>query len=185
MTEAKRFEKEDFKEGMPDSSFESCTFQSCTFTGANLRQHKFVDCEFHDCELSNVLLTGTVLQDVSFSGCRLLGVHFETLNNILLSFSFTKSTLDYSVFQQLQIHKTSFVACSLREVDFSDADLSGSSFRDAQLTGATFDNTSLMKCDFRGAQGFNISPVNNRIKKAIFDRDNLEGLLTTFGIDVE
>ncbi len=185
MTEAKRFEKEDFKDGMPDNSFESCTFHSCTFTGANLRQHKFVDCEFHDCELSNVLLTGAVLQGVSFVGCRMLGVHFETLNNILLSFSFAKSALDYSMFQGLQIHKTSFVDCSMREVDFSDSDLAGSSFRDSQLTGSTFDNTSLIKCDFRGAQGYIISPVNNRMKKAIFDREGLEGLLIEFGIEVE
>lgn len=185
MIEAKQFDREDFTGGLPDDRFESCTFRACTFIGANMRQHKFVECEFHDCDFSNAMLTGAVMQDVSFAGCKLLGVHFETLNNILLSLSFQKSTLDYSIFQGLQLHKTSFVGCSIREVDFSDADLTSSSFRDSQLTGSTFDNTSLVKCDFRGAQGFTISPVNNRIKKAIFDRENLEGLLTEFGIDVE
>ena len=80
--------------------------------------------------------------------------------------------------------RTPFVACSLKECDFSETDLSETSFRECDLEGAIFDNSILEKCDFQTATGFIIDPEKNRLKNALFSAHNLEGLLTKYQIRI-
>ncbi|MBL0071755.1 MAG: pentapeptide repeat-containing protein [Bacteroidetes bacterium] len=108
---------------------------------------KFIDCTFTDCEMSLVKVHKTAFQDVIFTNCKLMGVHFDDCNHILLFFKFNKCQLDLSSFYRLKLSKTSFQDCSLKEVDFSETDLTASIFRQCDLQLAVFDNTILEKAD--------------------------------------
>lgn len=73
----------------------------------------------------------------------------------------------------------------MQEVDFTEADISEAVFDFCDLERAVFDNSNLEKSDFRTAYNYTINPLNNRMKKARFSRDGLEGLLVGFDIIVE
>jgi uncharacterized protein YjbI with pentapeptide repeats len=79
---------------------------------------------------------------------------------------------------------TSFINCLLKECDFSEADLREADFDSSDLSDATFDQTLLEKADFTSAIGFRIQPDQNRIKGAMFSRDNLAGLLMQYEIKI-
>jgi uncharacterized protein YjbI with pentapeptide repeats len=59
-----------------------------------------------------------------------------------------------------------------------------SNFEDCNLLHAKFDQTNLEKANFETANYFSIDPRKNRIKKAKFSKDNLEGLLDSFEIQI-
>jgi uncharacterized protein YjbI with pentapeptide repeats len=60
--------------------------------------------------------------------------------------------------------------------------LSNAVFQNCDLTGAVFDQTVLEGADLRSALNFTIDPLRNRLKKAVFSRSNLEGLLAGFNL---
>ncbi len=64
--------------------------------------------------------------------------------------------------------KTSFRACHIEEVDFSDSDLSESIFEKCDFTKSIFRNTRLEKTDFTTSFGYVIDPEQNKMKKAKF-----------------
>jgi fluoroquinolone resistance protein len=71
------------------------------------------------CNLSNVKTLETSMQEVSFSDCKILGVHFQKCNNFLFEVTFEKCILDFSVFSGLSLTKSIFRDSELRGVDFS------------------------------------------------------------------
>jgi uncharacterized protein YjbI with pentapeptide repeats len=83
------------------------------------------------------------------------------------------------------MRQAKFSNCDLHETDFSMAELIQSTFDQCNLAGAVFDATNLEKADFRTSFNFTINPVTNRIKKARFSKDGLEGLLTHLDIIIE
>ena len=85
----------------------------------------------------------------------------------------------------MRLKETVFENCSLKEVDFSNADLAKASFSDSDLTNANFENTNLIRTDFRGANGITINPCVNKIKGAIFSKENVINLLSNFQIKIE
>ena len=48
-----------------------------------------------------------------------------------------------------------------------------------------FDRTDLREADFRGATGWVIDPVENRLRGARFDRSDLAGLVQSLGIQLD
>ena len=92
------------------------------------------------------------------------------------------SVLNLSSFYQINGKGTTFHACSMQEVDFTEANFSEALFEECDLAGALFDRTNLEKADFRNAYNYRISPTINRLKKAKFSQDGLAGLLSDFGI---
>lgn len=180
------FEKEDFTlTSLKKGEYESCVFTSCNFSECDLSEFNFINCEFKDCNLSLAKLNKTAFQDVKFSGCKLLGLQFDTCNEFSLSFSFDNCLLNHSIFYKRKIKKTSFLNSQLREVDFTEADLSSSVFDNCDLSGATFEYTNLEKSDFRTAYNFSIDPESNRIKKAKFSLNGLSGLLHKYDLEIE
>ncbi|MBK7971269.1 MAG: pentapeptide repeat-containing protein [Bacteroidetes bacterium] len=143
---------------------------------------KFIDCTFTDCEMSLVKVHKTAFQDVIFTNCKLMGVHFDDCNHILLFFKFNKCQLDLSSFYRLKLSKTSFQDCSLKEVDFSETDLTASIFRQCDLQLAVFDNTILEKADLSTAINYIIDPDKNHIRKAIFSMPDVITLLNKYQI---
>ena len=73
----------------------------------------------------------------------------------------------------------------MKEVDFTEAELGEASFTGSNLEGAKFERTDLRKADFRGAQNYLIDPRDNKVQKAKFSREGLEGLVKSLGVIVE
>ena len=131
-----------------------------------------------------VKLTGTTLRDIKFSGCKLLGLHFEDCSDFLFSVSFDNCILNLSSFYKRKLKKIIFKNTSLQEVDFTEADLSFAQFDNCDLRGATFVGTILEKADFRNAYNYAIDPELNRIKKAKFSLSGIAGLLNKYDIEI-
>lgn len=146
---------------------------------------KFVDCSFISCNLSLVKLVDTIIQDVIFKECKMLGLQFDTCNKFALSFSFENCLLNQSSFYKTKIRKTVFKNSQLQETDFSECDLTGSVFDNCDLIRARFDNTILEKVDFRTSYNYSINPEINRIKKARFSLPEVVGLLDKYDIEVD
>lgn len=173
------------QDSLKANEYEDCRFEHCDMDKADVSQTAFSECTFTDCNLSMARLTKTAFRNVRFQNCKLLGLHFEDANPFGFSVQFEGCILDHSSFYGMNIRETSFVNTSLREVDFTDADISGSAFDKCDLLNAHFENTHLENADFRTAVHFQINPTINKIRKARFSMDNLEGLLISFDISVE
>ena len=78
-----------------------------------------------------------------------------------------------------------FTNCDLQETDFAMAELVQAVFDHCNLSGAVFDATNLEKADLRTSFQFTINPSTNKIKKARFSKDSLEGLLSHLDIIIE
>lgn len=160
---------------------EDCTFRNCHGLGLDLSRAHVVGCRFETCDLSNAQVRMARLHETSFVGCKLLGlqwVHADDLRNP----SFESCNLSLNNFTALRLKKTRLVQCNLREADFAQADLSESDFRGADLAGARFHQTTLLKADFRDAQGYIINPMDNKLKGAKFSMPEALGLLSGFGV---
>ena len=185
-TQDQIFDKLDFtQEPLPKGEYENCMFTNCNFEETNLNDIKFMDCNFQDCNWSLVQLNGTVLREVKFKDCKMLGLQFETCNDFGLSFSFENCQLNHSTFFQMNIKKTIFRNCQLREIDFSESNLSNVIFDNCDLAQAIFINTVLDKADFRTAYNYSIDPESNRLKKAKFSIMGISGLLDKYDLIIE
>jgi uncharacterized protein YjbI with pentapeptide repeats len=83
------------------------------------------------------------------------------------------------------MRQANFSTCDLQETDFAMAELIQAVFDNCNLTGAVFDATNLEKADLRTSFQFTINPTTNKIKKARFSKDNLEGLLSHLDIIID
>ncbi|WP_373710049.1 pentapeptide repeat-containing protein [Kaistella sp.] len=185
-TQDQIFDKLDFtQEPLTKGEYENCKFTNCNFEETNLNDIKFMDCNFQDCNWSLVQLNGTVLREVKFKDCKMLGLQFETCNDFGLSFSFENCQLNHSTFFQMNIKKTIFRNCQLREIDFSESNLSNVIFDNCDLAQAIFINTVLDKADFRTAYNYSIDPESNRLKKAKFSILGISGLLDKYDLIIE
>lgn len=183
--EFKEFKSIDYSEKiLRNRDFIKCTFISCNFSNSDLRDNNFEDCVFENCNLSMTLIGNVGLNNVVFNNCKILGVDFTKCSKFMFSFKFENCTVDYSTFFATKLKGTSFLDCSLREVDFSEANLTAAVFQKSDLTGARFSNTILEKADFRNAKNVSIDPEYNKMKKAKFSYDQLDGLLHKYQLDI-
>ena len=181
----KTFDKVDFtQKPFQKGDYECCKFVGCNFSSIDLSYINFTECEFIDCNLTMVKLTKASFRDANFKGCKMLGLHFESCSDMLLSFSFEGCTLNLSSFYKLKIKKTWFKDCSIQEVDFSESDLSESLFENCDLTRAIYDRSIIEKVDFSTSYGYSINPEKNRIKKAKFSINGIPGLLQQYDIEI-
>lgn len=167
------------------ADYENCQFIDCNFAAVRLSYFNFIDCQFENCDISNAILTETGLRNVEFINCKLLGIRFDGCNDFLFAASFKGCRLDYSSFHQMDAQKTNFENCSLIEVDFSATNLTKVSFNNSNLSGAVFESTNLEAANFRTAHSFSIEPSKNMVKNAKFSKNNLDGLLRRYNLDLE
>lgn len=167
------------------AAYENCEFIGCNFSNIDLSDVVFSECVFIDCNLSNSKIFETAFRDITFKNCKLLGLRWDKCRTMGLQFSFENCQLNHSVFYQLKIPKTKFINCNLSDIDLAETDLSGCVFDNCDMQNALFENTNLQECDFRSSFSFNINPEINKIKKAIFSKNNLEGLLYNYNIRID
>jgi fluoroquinolone resistance protein len=169
---------------LPLANYENCQFLNCNFSNSNLSDMVFSDCVFKECNLSMATLIKTAFREVQFTGCKLLGLHFDHCNEFINGLNFDHCILNISSFYKLKLKKIIFSNCSLIEVDFAGADLTASVFNNCDMAGAIFENTILEKADFTTAYHYNIDPEMNKIKKAVFSTSGIAGLLTRYDIEI-
>jgi uncharacterized protein YjbI with pentapeptide repeats len=129
-------------------------------------------------------IENTAFKEVQFVHCKMLGLDFQGVNSFLLALSFTHCQLEISSFRNRQLRGTVFNNCRLEEVDFSEADLSAASFVDCDLNRAIFAQTNLERTDFSTAFNYSLDPEMNRMKKAVFSRTDLAGLLQKYQLEI-
>lgn len=165
--------------------FENCKFVNCFMSEMDLSNLKFVDCQFSSCNLSLSKLNNTTLFNVTFSDCKMLGLHFEDCNDFGFSIAFDHCQLDYASFYKLKIKKTVFNTCQFKEADFTECDLNHATFTECNLLLARFDHSNLEFADFRTSYNYSINPQLNKLKKAKFSLVGVVGLLDTYDVVVE
>lgn len=169
---------------IPRGEFEACHFKHIQGSESHLSRQSFVGCTFEQCHFNLIQVQETKFQDCLFKDCQLLGVAFEKVYKIGLEIRFEDCWLDHASFVGLPLTKTPFLRCRLTGVDFSGADLREADFSGSSLHQAQFFNTRLEKADFRQAEGFDINPQHNKLKKTKFNISGLPGLLRATGIDI-
>lgn len=185
LIEDQEFDQVDFSiNPLIKSTYESCIFKNGNLSDCNLSYFTFNECLFENCNLSNANLNNTSFKDSRFVQCKMLGLQFFECKQFLLSFEFDECLLDYASFYNVQMPKTKFLNCSLKEVDFIQANLSGGKLTNCQLAGALFENTNLEKADLRGSAGYQIDPNQNNIKKALFSMSDVLELLYRLDIKI-
>ena len=183
-TEDQLFENIDYTVlPFPKADYEYCTFKSCAFENTDLSDTVFLECNFVNCNLSLVGITNTTFGNVTFEGCKMLGLRFDSCNKNI-QIVFRNCILDYSSFCGMKLKGSMFGDSKLVEVNFTGADLTLASFAGSDLSGAVFNNTVIVSTDFSTARNFEIDPEQNKLLKAKFSSSDLIHLLTKHRLEI-
>lgn len=108
--------------------------------------------------------------------------YYEVPNGIKI-----KNEKQYVEFKQdaLKLRKISFSGCSLVAADFMKTDLTEAVFDHCDLRRTVFIETILNKADFTTSFNYAFDPEVNKIKKAQFSLEGLQGLLQKYDIVVK
>jgi uncharacterized protein YjbI with pentapeptide repeats len=124
-----QFENIDYSsDGLPKGEYENCIFKNCNFSNTNLSNYTFIDSSFENSNLSLVKINNTIIRDIKFKGCKMIGMQFCDANAFGLAFSFEDCILTNASFYKTKIKKTSFLNSKLNEVDFTETDLTRSTY---------------------------------------------------------
>lgn len=93
------------KERLPAGEYENCSFSHCVFSKANLSNHRFSACSFNNCDISMAELKSTVIRDVNFKDCKMLGLRFDECSSFIITMNFENCTLNFSSFFKLKLKK--------------------------------------------------------------------------------
>lgn len=187
---SKLFLDEDYKgvdytiKGFPAGEYDNCTFTDCLFPKLHISNASFLECEFIGCNFTNAKFGGTTLNNVLFKRCKMVGADLSVCNDFMLSLRFDNCVLDLTNCYQLNLSKTHFKDCSLKEADFTESNLSEAVFTNCDLKQATFDKTNLQKTDFRTACNYTIDLDLNKVKGALFSKEDVQGLLMKYGVKI-
>ena len=157
--------------------FEGCTFNDCDFSACTFVAVTFIDCIFNNCILSGAKINYVAFRTVTFNHCQIREVNFAMCDKLIFEIRFSQCNLDFSKFYTLKIKGTAFTGCSLVAVDFMGADLTGVWFDNCDLYRAEFAKAVANKADFLTSRNYTIDPEKTKIKKAIFSKEEVKGLL--------
>ncbi len=166
-------------------TFSSVTFKNCSFNECNLNNCSLEDCTFTNCTLTLTSVKNTKMQGVLFERSKLAGVRFFECNQFALKVNFAESIITGCNFSDMRLKNTNFSKSVIKESDFINTDLSGADFTESALAGSVFNNTNLTGAIFTGASEYSINPVNNTIKKAVFNLPEAISLLDYFKIIIK
>ena len=195
MKEERVYEGEVFRgltlsgETVRDTAFLECEFVDCTFSGVEVRACTLRSCRFVRCRIDLPRGREMRVQELTFEGCFLSGVHwyeFETGNRYASLFaSVTDSTLRYNTFSALMLNGVDLSGLRILDCTFGECELVESSFRETDLTGTEFFRCNLAKADFRDAVGYRIDLMTSKVSRASFSLPDVLGLLSGLDIKIE
>jgi fluoroquinolone resistance protein len=142
------------------------------------------NCSFADSDLGLVKILNSGLHDVTFFRSKLVGIDWTKANKHM-SVGFKSCNLSNVSFFGINLSKTNFIDCQLRNVDFAEANLSRCVCRGSDFKEARFSNTDLSYADFTNAQGYLICPNSNTLKKTRFSLPEAVSLLSGLDIIIE
>ena len=154
-------------------------------SNTDISKFTFTDCHFGECNLSMVRSAQTRMSNIQFSGCKIVGFHFDHCNQFGLSVAFKDCILNLSSFFNMKLEETGFINSALIETDFTACDLTAALFDNCDLNKAVFDGSVLEKADFRSSYNYSIDPQLNKIRKAKFSMNAVVGLLNAYDIVIE
>ncbi len=169
-------------------AFSGCLFDRCSFGGAELSGCSFTDCTFTTCDLSLAKVPTSRFIDVRFLDSKLVGFDWTIVDRpakLALQVSFERCLVSQSSFFGVNLHGLRLLDSTAREADFAAADLGDAVLTRTDLAGALFSDTNLTGADLRGATGYLIDPLQNRVRKARFSMPDAIGLLTGLGVQIE
>jgi uncharacterized protein YjbI with pentapeptide repeats len=172
------------KEAVNFNEFEGCIFNRCDFSRCTFLAVTFIDCVFNECIFTGAKINYVALRTVTFNGCEIKEVNFAMCDKLIFDMAFNGCRLDFSKFYTLKIKGTVFTDCSLIAVDFMSADLTEVVFDRCDLYRSEFVKAIANKASFRTSFNYTIDPEKTKIKKAVFSRDGLKGLLAKHEIVV-
>lgn len=85
----------------------------------------------------------------------------------------------------MKMPNTLFENCSMVAADFMNADLTGCTFANCNLHKTLFMDTKANKADFSTSYNYTIDPERNKLKKAVFSKEGLAGLLSKYEIIIK
>ncbi len=165
--------------------YENCVFINCNFSSVDMSQYTFIDTRFENSNLSLVKINNTIIRDIQFKGCKMIGMQFGDANAFGLSFSFEDCILTNASFYKTKIKKTNFLNSKLNEVDFTETDLTDCVFNNCDLSAAIFSFTNLERANLCTSFNYTIDIEINKIKKSKHSTHQLAGLLDKYQIIVE
>ena len=172
------------KDDVNFKEFENCIFENCDFGHCAFVAVTFTNCVFNNCNLSGTKINHTAFRTVTFNRCNISEVNFAMCDKLIFEIGFNDCVLDFSKFYTLKIKGTTFINCSLIAVDFMQADLTGVIFDNCDLYRSEFHQAIANKANFLSSRNYTIDPEKTKIRKAIFSRNGLQGLLVKHEIFV-
>ena len=187
------FDSEHFDNNtITDIYFDACTFKNCQFTNSELSTCQFLNCDFINCDLSLVKISNSVFNKTKFDNCNLIGIDWTLAkwmknhrkNREVATMNFVACKLDFSIFMDLDISKSIFDTCSMKDVILDNTISNECKFNNCDFQNATFKDADLRKSDFTTACNYNIDVRNNNVKGAKFDLPEALNLLYCLDIDL-
>jgi uncharacterized protein YjbI with pentapeptide repeats len=129
-----------------------------------------------------VKLAGTSMQELHFSGCRLLGLDLSACKPMLFSARFVDCGMDHALLSGPSLKRQHFERCSLRGADLTGSDLREAVFAACDLQDAVIEHCDLRGADLRTAFGFRIDPEVNRLAGARFSVEGGLSLLAKYDV---
>lgn len=171
--------------------FDECRFQTCDFSEAVFTNCSFSDCHFTNCNLSMMKIPGCQINNCTFEDCKMIGMDWtaaewrktRSTKKVNFSTTFTRCTMDYSIFIAMNLVGIKFTTCSLKDVGFESADMQSADFGDSDLERALFADTILNKADFSRSRSYSFDVRRNPIRKARFSMPEATALL--YALDIE
>ncbi len=157
--------------------FESCVFDNCDFSKCVFLAVTFIDCTFNNCNFNAAKINYTAFRTAFFDDCKIKEVNFAMCDKLIFEVHFKDCVLDFSKFYTLKMKRTSFTNCSLIAADFMSSDLTEVVFDNCNLHRSEFDKAIANKANFKTSSNYTIDPSKTKLKKAIFSRENIKGLL--------
>lgn len=191
---------EDFSDTeISDAIFSNCIFERCSFQNAFITSCHFDNCTFKHCNVSMAEFDSVRMFDISFLGCKLLGINWSNCIDALnyasknsfkvrykkgFNVTFTDCLLRDNSFGGMELKHIVFSGCSLNGASFITVDLSHAKFTDCDLTNCHFEDTVLFKTDFTTATGYVINSARNKLAKAKFSLPEAISLLQNLDIEL-
>lgn len=183
--ENKIYENEVFEE----YKFIDCTFIECLLDNCNFINCAFTDCKFIKCRIINPKTDYSKIKYAEFIECSLTGIDWSDLksNNLLSEpISIIKNCrLKYNTFTGIVFKKFDFSNSEIISCMFADCELKENNFKNCKLTDTEFFKCNISKSDFRGATGYNIDIMTNRMKGAKFSYPEVLSLLNILEINID
>lgn len=162
-----------------------CSFINCKFHDLTLKQISFVQCHFVHCDFINVESVASKVQYCSFEACNFVGIQWHTFTSgkgMRLFKEFKHNFLKYNSFLAVDLKKIDLSYNTMMECLFEACELEGTIFEHIKFEQSIFVHNNLKCASFKGAQGYHIDIMNNKLKHAKFSLPEAIVLLESLDI---